>query len=129
MRRMAPPEVMRRFIEAVRAGDRGAAFALFADDVVGHVPGRSSMAGERRGREAVMEYIQAAIGHAEELDVEVLDALVGEDHVALLLHERLWRPDRTLDMRRCNVYRVRGEEIAEVWIFESDQYAVDEFMP
>jgi ketosteroid isomerase-like protein len=126
---MAPLEVMRRYVAAIRAGDRDAAFALLADDVVGHVPGRSSMAGERRGREAVLGYIQAAIGHADEVDVEVLDMLVGEEHVALLVHERLTRPDRALDMRRCNVYRVRGEEIAEIWIFEGDQYAVDEFIP
>lgn len=126
---MAPLDVMRRYIEAMQAGDRDVAFALYADDIVGHVPGRSSMAGERRGREAVVAYIQAAIGHAEELDVELLDMLVGEEHIALLVRERLSRPDRTLDMRRCNVYRVRGEEIAEIWIFEGDQYAVDEFMP
>ena len=28
-------------------------------------------------------------------------------------------------IRRANVCRVRGDEIAEVWIFEGDQYEVD----
>ena len=29
------------------------------------------------------------------------------------------------EIRRCNVYRWRGSQIAEIWIFEADQYAVD----
>ena len=33
---MSAEEVLRAYVEAVRA----AAFALFADDVVGHLPGR-----------------------------------------------------------------------------------------
>jgi hypothetical protein len=32
-----------------------------------------------------------------------------------------------LDMGRANVYRVEGDKIVEISIFESDQYAVDEF--
>ena len=30
-----------------------------------------------------------------------------------------------LEIRRANVYRVQGEQISEIWIFEADQYAVD----
>jgi hypothetical protein len=47
--------------------------------------------------------------------------------VALLVRERLPDGDRVLDMRRTNVYRVQGGEITEIWIFEHDQYAVDEW--
>jgi hypothetical protein len=32
-----------------------------------------------------------------------------------------------LDIRRANVYRVRDDRIVEIWIFEHDQYAVDEW--
>jgi hypothetical protein len=30
-----------------------------------------------------------------------------------------------VDVPRANVYRVHGDEIVEIWIFEGDQYAVD----
>ena len=47
-------------------------------------------------------------------------------NVALVVRERFKREDGELEIRRANVYRIRGDEIAEVWIFEGDQYAVDE---
>ncbi len=53
--------------------------------------------------------------------------LAGEEHVALLVRERLTGDDGVLDMRRANVYRVQDDRITEVWIFEGDQYAVDAF--
>jgi ketosteroid isomerase-like protein len=126
---VTPLDVMQRYVAAVRRFDRDAAFALFADDVVGHVPGRSDLAGERRGREAVMGYINAAVARAHgNVEVEVIDALVGDEHFALLVRERLGTKGDELDIRRANVYRVRGDEISEVWIFEGDQYAVDAYL-
>jgi ketosteroid isomerase-like protein len=126
---VAPLDVMQRYVAAVRRFDRDAAFALFADDVVGHIPGRSTLAGERRGREAVMGYINAAVARAQgNVEVEVIDALVGDDHFALLVRERLGVEGDELDVRRANLYRVRGDEISEVWIFEGDQYAVDAYV-
>ena len=125
---MAALEVMQRYIDAMRKGDREAAFRHLAEGIVGHVPGRSALAGELRGKEAVIGYIQAAVAHAAEgVEVELIDMLASEERVALLVRERLRREGRVLDMRRANVYRVEGEEIVEIWIFEGDQYAVDEF--
>jgi ketosteroid isomerase-like protein len=121
-------EVLRAYVHAIRSGDRPAAFALFADDVVGHVPGRSPVAGEKRGRAAVVGYIEDAVARAHgDVEVELLDSLIGGEHVALLVRERLADGDRVLNIRRANVYRVRDDRIVEIWIFEHDQYAVDEW--
>jgi ketosteroid isomerase-like protein len=123
---MPPIDVMRSYLDAMRSGNRNAAFDHFADDVVGYVPGRSTLAGTRRGRAEVEEYIRAAIARAEgELSLEVIDMLVGAEHVALLVRERLGSGTDTLDIRRANVYRIRDDKIVEVRIFEADQYAVD----
>ena len=54
--------------------------------------------------------------------------LASEERVALLVRERFHRPDGVVEIRRANVYRVAGEQIVEVWIFEADQYAVDELL-
>jgi ketosteroid isomerase-like protein len=74
---MAAIDVMRRYLEAVQRGDWATGFGFFADDIVLHVPGRSSLAGEHRGRPAAESCL-------------------------------------------------RGDRIAEVWIFEANQYEVDE---
>jgi hypothetical protein len=57
--------------------------------------------------------------------VEPVDTLVSRERVALIVLERFTRDEGVVEIRRCNVYRVRGEEIVEVWIFEADQYDVD----
>jgi hypothetical protein len=120
--------VLHRYVAAIRAGDRPAAFALFADDVVGHVPGRSPVAGEKRGKAAVVGYLEGAVARAHgDVTVELIDMLVGRENIALIVRERLVDGDRVLDMRRANVYRVQDDRITEVWIYEHDQYAVDAF--
>jgi hypothetical protein len=52
---------------------------------------------------------------------------VGEEHVALMVREKLGDTDNRLDVFRVNVYRVRNGKIVEIRIFEGDQYAMDEY--
>jgi hypothetical protein len=39
--------------------------------------------------------------------------------------ERFRAGGEVVEIRRANLYRVRGDEIVEIWIFEGDQCAVD----
>jgi uncharacterized protein len=123
-------EVIEEYLAAMERGDREAAVGLLAGDVVMHVPGRSAFAGERRGREAVLTYLRAAVERAVGgVEVELIDLLAGEgDRVALLLRERLHGAGGELVLRRANVYTVRDGRIAEIRIFEHDQYAVDAYL-
>ena len=127
---MGAREVIGGYLAAMERGDREAAVAFYADDVVMHVPGRSVFAGARRGREAVMAYLRAAVELSEGgIEVELVDVLVGDgDRVALLLRERLLGARGELVLRRANVYTVRNNRIAEIRIFEHDQYAVDAYL-
>ena len=52
--------------------------------------------------------------------------LASEERVALIVRETFSRPGADVEIRRANVYRLRGDRIAEVWIFEANQYEVDE---
>ena len=125
---MEPAEVMRRYLEAMQAGDRETAFGFYADDLVAHVPGRSALAGDLRGRDAFVGYVRTVVAHVDRIEVELVEMLVGQERVALLVRERLWAAGREVDMRRANVYRVRDGRIAEIWIYEADQYEVDELL-
>jgi hypothetical protein len=89
------------------------------------VPGCSAFAGDLRGRAAFIGCIRGVVARFE---VELIDMLVADERVALLLRERLGGPDGDVEIRRANVYRVRYGRIVEVWIFEHDQYAVDELL-
>jgi ketosteroid isomerase-like protein len=117
---MTPVELMRDYIACAHRGD-------FADDVLLRIPGKSAMAGEHRGREVARRYIETAraLSREHDVEVEVLDMLVGEERVALLVTERFHTADGPVVIRRCNVYRWEDARIAEIWIFEADQHAVD----
>jgi uncharacterized protein len=127
-RRERLTDLMSRYLDCARAGDWERAFGFMSDEIVLHVPGRSAFAGEVRGKEAVRSYLQAAIAHAHEskVEVELVEMLVGDERVALIVEERFQRPEGAVEIRRANVYRVRGELIDEVQIFEANQYEVDE---
>jgi uncharacterized protein len=125
--REAPADVIGRYLEVMRSGDRATGYTFFAEDVTFHIPGRSRFAGEHRGRDAAVDYIESAVAlaHEGEVELELIDTLASGERVALLLHERFKRADGIVDIRRANVYRIAGGQIVEVWIFEADQYAVD----
>jgi len=118
------------YVAAVRRGDWEAAYAFFADDVVAHVPGRSALAGELRGRDAAIAYVEGvrAKSRGTEVQVELDDILSSEERVMLLVRERFARDDGIIEIGRANDYTVRDGAIVEVWIFEADQYAVDELV-
>jgi ketosteroid isomerase-like protein len=123
-------ELMERYADAARRGDWEAVYGFFADDVVAHVPGRSALAGELRGRDAAIGYIEAARAKSRGADVEVelVDRLWSDERVLLLVRERFARDGGRVEIGRANVYTVREGAIAEVWIFEADQYLVDELV-
>jgi len=123
-------ELMTEYFAAARRGDWDTAFGYFADDIVMHIPGRSRFAGDRRGKQAAVGYIEAVREHYGEagIEVELVDMLEGGGRVALLVVERFHRDGRTVEIRRANVYRVADDKIAEISIFEANQYAVDELV-
>jgi uncharacterized protein len=117
--------VVDEFLRAQRAMYRGGEQAPvgehLADDVVWHVPGTSPIAGDYRGREAVLEYFRrrrALAGgtiqitehgqaHHEKAVVRLADgrAVLGGNDVA-------WRT--------AGAYRVAGGRIAEAWLVPLD---------
>jgi ketosteroid isomerase-like protein len=127
---MTARELMTDYLAAARRGDWETAFGYFAEDIVMRVPGRSRLAGDRRGKQAAMDYIQRVREHYREggIELELVDMLEGDRRVALLVVERFNRDGRSVEIRRANVYRVEDDAIVEITIFEADQYEVDELM-
>ena len=124
---MSSRELIGDYLAAARRGDWDTAYGYFADDLVAHIPGRSSFAGDRKGKDAAIEYIQTIRDHYRdgEIELELIDMLASEDRVALLVRERFLGMGEPVEIRRANVYRVAGDAIVEISIFEADQYEVD----
>ena len=122
-------ELLNRYVEAFERKDLQAATAFWAEDVVLHVQGRHRLAGDFFGKRAFLEYhrqLFAELGGTIEL-VEVHDVLVGSERAVALVKERAVRGELSLEFERVNVYELRESKIAEIWSYDSDPYALDEF--
>ncbi len=127
---MSTEDVVSRFLACQRemyaGGPTEALEEMLAPDVIWHVPGRSPIAGDHRGRRAVLDYFaqrRALAGGTIEItkhaQVAHADTLVqlADGHATLAGQEQSWRT--------AGVYRVAGGRIAEAWLVPLDSEAFD----
>jgi 2'-5' RNA ligase len=101
--------------------------ALLCDDVVWHVPGRSAIAGEHRGIEAVLAYLERRRAMADAtFRVHVHGMALIAERVVQLAGGVAERDGRPLSWETVGVFRVREGRIAECWLVPFDQLAFDE---
>jgi len=123
-------DVVDRFLarqrEMYAGGELAGVEELLADEVVWHVPGTSPIAGDHRGREAVVAYFRrrrelaggamAVTKHGEAHHDEALVQLA-DGRAPLGGEDVVWRT--------AGVYRVAGGRIAEAWLVPLDQEHFD----
>ena len=124
-----PNEILLRMAyDAQARGDMDAYIDLLSDDVVLHIPGRSRIAGEYRGKEAVRRHFaEVAALSGGTFRTQVHDVLAGDDHVVGLVNAEADREGETAAVPRVHVWHVRDGKLAEVWVHPADQYVYDSF--
>jgi uncharacterized protein len=121
-------ELVRSGYDAFAKGDIDTLRVLFDPEVVWHQPGRSVLAGDHRGIDAVLGFFARTMElTAGSFRAEPHDVIAGDQHVVGLHLVRAERQGRTLADRQVLVAHVRDGKIAEVWEHVEDQYAFDEF--
>lgn len=128
---MTKAERLRAAMEAVSRGDLQAfGETLLSDDVLWHWPGRSSVSGEYRGREAALGLIQRFHTLTEgRLQVEPLDILEGRDHLMSFTHVTAEREGQQLDVVMADAMQFGPDgRVVEFWTLSNDQNAVDAFI-
>ncbi len=120
-----------RYLESVRAfnaNDVATALKYTDENVIYHVPGRSSVAGEYRG---IRDYHEALRRGREmsgnTLSLEPRAVLADDQHLVVYGRIRAQRLGRTLDSDHCVVFRFDGDRIVEARTIPVDLYAWDEF--
>jgi RNA 2',3'-cyclic 3'-phosphodiesterase len=108
-------------------GELDAVRSLLSDDVVWHVPGRSAIAGDHVGIEAVLAYFDLRRRMTDQSFRVVVDgaALIGE-RVVQLARGRAVRGGRELEWETVGVFRIADGRIAECWLVPFDVCAFDE---
>jgi hypothetical protein len=126
--REANEAVARRYCRAWREGDLATIVDCYHDDVVLHWLGRNPLAGQHRGKVAAL----AALGRMQQVAnrrlVEIHDVLASDDHAVVLARERFERDGRQVETNRVLVYHCRDGKLAEAWIYDDDQRAVDDIL-
>ena len=123
-----------RLAEAMAAVTRGDVEAfgdiLLSDDVVWHWPGRSSVSGDYRGREAAVGLIRGFHELTQNrLHVESLDILEGREYLMSFTHVTAEQEGRQLDVVMADAMRFGPDgRVAEFWTLSNDQEAVDAFI-
>lgn len=120
--------LLRELFAAFGDGDIGRIGASFTEDVHWTTPGRSQLAGEFVGREAVLEQL----ARSGELSggtyrVAVEDVLASDAHASVLYRGTGSRLGRSLDLRHLALYDITAGVISAVRVAPLDQYVFDEF--
>jgi 2'-5' RNA ligase len=127
-----PVSVVRRFYDlqahvyAARASG-GSLRDVLTDDVVWHVPGTSPIAGEHRGVDAVLEYMDTRRRMTDStFRVTVHGTAMIAGRVVQLAGGEAVRDGREVRWETVGVFRVVEGRIAECWLVPFDQAAFDE---
>ena len=121
--------IMRRAYEAFNKGDIDTLIEIFDENVVWHLPGRSSMAKDYQGRDATLAYfgqIGQETGGTFQAELEQLFA--GDDgRVIGLQRSTAERDGKRLDVGDCIVFQLEDGRVTDGREHFHDLYAWDEF--
>jgi len=121
-------DALRKVYDALATGDFGTLMALLADDVAAHVPGRSPVAGDYVGKEAVGGYVGTlAELSGGTLRFEPHSVVATGGHGVGLVRDLAERGDKVLAMNNVHVWHVADGTPDEIWIYPGDVYAWDDF--
>jgi uncharacterized protein len=114
--------------DALGRGDIQGAFAVFAEDILWHVPGRGPLSRDYRGHAELLGFFQ----HFMELShgtfrIQVDDILAKGDRVVVLCTESAQRGGRSWSSPQVHVWTVRDGRAAVFWQYQGDQQTEDEF--
>jgi 2'-5' RNA ligase len=127
-----PVSVVRRFYDLqarVYAGDAmpDSLRDVLSADVVWHVPGASAIAGEHRGVDAVLEYMDLRRRMTDStFRVNLHGAAMIAGRVVQLAGGSAVRDGREVSWETVGVFRVADGRIAECWLVPFDQAVFDE---
>jgi ketosteroid isomerase-like protein len=121
-------ERVRGGYDAFATADVPALVDLFAEDIVWHYPGQSSLAGDHVGRERVLWLLgQFAERTGDDYRAELQQVMANDDYAAGWARDVGRREGKTLDVNAVVVFRLQGDRVAEAWHYFDDQRALDDF--
>ena len=120
-------QAVRQGFEAMDRGDTNWMMDHMADDIVWHIGGKSKVAGEYRGKDAVTAMLAQQMPVYQTAKVDVHDVVGNDQHVIAIGRASVDDPDGgTVSWLYANVFHIENGITKEVWgladeTSESDQ--------
>jgi hypothetical protein len=121
-------DLLRKNDEAMESGDLETFFGHYTDDVVLHLGGTSSLAGDHKGKDQMQELFGKFMEAAGNYSFRNHAYLADDEHGVVLQEGTFDKDGRTLTVRETFVMHFRDGKISEMWYFADDQAAVDAFI-
>jgi hypothetical protein len=122
-------ETVRRGYQAFNAADLKTLAGLFHEDASWHVPGRSTISGDYKGRDAVFAFF-GRLGQETggTLQARLLHLLADEDgRVAAVQHDTAQRGGKRLIVDSCIVFEFKNGLVISGTEYIRDLHAFEEF--
>ena len=122
-------ETVRRGYEAFNSADMKTLTEIFHENASWHTPGRGSLAGDHKGREATFAYFGRLAGETGgTLKAALRDLLTNDDGRVVGIHQNAAkRNGKQLDVGSCVVFEFKDGRIIDGREHVYDLYAWDEF--
>jgi ketosteroid isomerase-like protein len=121
-------QLLRDLDQAQIRGDIEAFSSFFVDDVVAHFPGKSSLAGEYRGKDQLLEMFGRWQERTPQFTFDPHAYLADDEHGVCLQFSHYKRGNEQLNSTDVIVYHFRDGKVSEVWLISYDEEAVDAFL-
>jgi uncharacterized protein len=120
--------LLRRAYEAQARGDIDGYLDLLSDDFVLHIPGRSQISGEYRGKDEVRRhFIEIVELSGGTFRTKVHEVLATNEHAVGLVDATAQRNGRTVELPRVHVWHARDGKLTEMWLHPADQCKFDAY--
>jgi ketosteroid isomerase-like protein len=121
-------ELLRHLDEAMLRGDMEAFFGGYTDDVMTHLSGRSSLAGDYHGVDNLKDVFDRFMQASGEYSFENHAYLADDEHGVIMQRTTMRRDGRTFATDEVFVMHFRDGQISEMWYVPVDQAGVDAWL-
>ena len=120
--------VIRRVYQDFESGDLDLLGTVMAQDVVWHEPGRSSLAGDYKGPEAVLGFLRELKEQSGgTFNIEILEVVSQPERAVVFQRETAKRGGNVLDVIAAVDFEIHHSKITEATVYQADTYQFDEF--
>src|SRR6266571_70441 len=125
---MAHPneDLMRRADAELAKGNPQAMFDMFTDDAIVHVGGRSTLAGDYKGKGEIQQsfgQFMQALG--ENPVMESHDIIANDTHGIVMQTATGQRGGKKIEIKGIGIMHLSGGKVTEAWFIDEDPYTAD----